>query len=101
MGVFDSDSEKIGQKLGDLTIQSLEDLESVVSAKKVELAILAVPAISAARVAQRLEVAGITGILNFAPATVRNPGSALTVVDVDLAVELQRLAFAVVQQKNN
>ncbi len=100
-GIFDSDPEKVGTMLGALTIRSLQDLESVVEAEKVDLAILAVPASSAILVAQRLEVAGVTGILNFAPVTVRTPGSGLTVVDVDLAVELQRLAFAVINQKNS
>jgi redox-sensing transcriptional repressor len=100
VGVFDCVEDKIGSKLGGLTIQSLDDLEAVVEKESVELAILAVPASSAASVAQRLEIAGVTGLLNFAPVSVRKPGSSLTVVDVDLAVELQRLAFAVVNQKN-
>ena len=100
-GVFDSDPEKVGTLLGALTIRSLDDIESVVEEEKVDLAILAVPASSATSVAQRLEVAGVTGILNFAPITVRTPGSGLTVVDVDLAVELQRLAFAVINQKTS
>ena len=99
VGVFDSDPEKVGQQLGALTIRSLLELESVVKQENVELAILAVPANSASAVAERLEVVGVTGILNFAPVTVRRPSSGLTVVDVDLAVELQRLAFAVVNQK--
>ena len=99
VGVFDSDPDKIGTILGSLTVSSLDDLESLVEREKVELAILAVPASSAATVAQRLEDAGVTGILNFAPVTVRSQGSGLTVVDVDLAVELQRLAFAVVNSK--
>jgi redox-sensing transcriptional repressor len=99
VGVFDSDAKKVGQQLAALTIRSLDELETVVQQENVELAILAVPASSAAEVAQRLEIVGVTGILNFAPVTVRRPGSRLTVVDVDLAVELQRLAFAVVNQK--
>jgi redox-sensing transcriptional repressor len=99
VGVFDSDPCKIGTKLGTITVSPLEELESTVEREKVELAILAVPASSAAIVAQRLEDAGVTGILNFAPVTVRSPGSGLTVVDVDLAVELQRLAFAVVNSR--
>ena len=100
VGVFDSDPKKVGQQLGALTIRSLDELEAIVQLEGVELAILAVPASSAAEVAQRLEIVGVTGILNFAPVTVRRPGSRLTVVDVDLAVELQRLAFAVVNQKS-
>jgi NADH/NAD ratio-sensing transcriptional regulator Rex len=50
-------------------------------------------------VTQRLEIAGITGILNFAPVTVNKPQSSTTIVNVDLAVELQRLAFAVQKSK--
>lgn len=98
VAAFDSDPTKIGTKLGHLCVQPLEELESVIESKNVELAILAVPAASAATMAHRLEVVGVTGILNFAPVAVRRPGSQLTVVDVDLAVELQRLAFAVNNQ---
>jgi redox-sensing transcriptional repressor len=98
VGVFDSAQEKIGTKLGRLTVRSLDDLETVVKKHKVELAIIAVPADQAALVSQRLEISGVTGLLNFAPATVRRASSAVTVVDVDLAVELQRLAFAVVNK---
>ena len=99
VGVFDNSPEMIGTSLGSLTVRSLDELEAIVKAENVELAILAVPASSATSVAERLEIAGVTGILNFAPVTVRRPASGLTVVDVDLAVELQRLAFAVVNQK--
>jgi len=38
---------------------------------------------------------GIAGILNFAPVSLSIP-EGIESVDVDLAVELQRLAFAVV-----
>jgi redox-sensing transcriptional repressor len=99
VGVFDNAPDMIGTQLGSLTVRALDELEIVVQQEKVELAILAVPASSALAVAERLEIAGVAGILNFAPVTVRRPTSGLTVVDVDLAVELQRLAFAVVNQK--
>jgi redox-sensing transcriptional repressor len=99
VGIFDSANDKIGAKIGKLKIQSLDDLENIVQSEQVELAILAVPAEAAIEVAKRLEIAGVTGILNFAPVSVRPQNSSLTVVDVDVAVELQRLAFAVVNQK--
>ena len=101
VGVFDIAQELIGTSLESMTIRALDELENIIGIEKVELAILAVPASSAPGMAQRLEMAGVTGILNFAPVTVRSPGSGLTVVDVDLAVEMQRLAFAVVNQKGN
>ena len=40
----------------------------------------------------------VSGVLNFAPTTLRLPGN-VAVVNVDLASELQRLAFAVQTQK--
>jgi redox-sensing transcriptional repressor len=101
VGVFDCANEIIGSKVGKLVVRPLAELDEIVATNKVELAIVAVPADAAKSVSQKLESAGITGILNFAPVTVRRPNSNLTVVDVDLAVELQRLAFAVVNGKAN
>jgi redox-sensing transcriptional repressor len=99
VGAFDSDRSKIGTKLGKLTIRPLEEIDDLVQSEEVELAIVSVPANAAVSVTQRLEIAGITGILNFAPVTVNKPQSSTTIVNVDLAVELQRLAFAVQKSK--
>ncbi len=82
-----------------LTATFLEEIDDLVQSEDVELAIVSVPANAAVSVAHRLEMAGITGILNFAPVTVSKPQSSTTVVNVDLAVELQRLAFAVMKSK--
>jgi redox-sensing transcriptional repressor len=100
VGVFDVDPAKIGTKLGDHVIRPLGELESLVEEQTVELAILAVPASVAPAVAQRLEVVGISGILNFAPVNVKQKLSSLTIVDVDLAIELQRLAHAVLRARS-
>ena len=99
VGAFDNSPAKIGQKLGELTIRPLQELDSFVKEAGVELAILAVPASVATGVVKRLELAGVTGILNFAPAALNLPQSSATVVSVDLAVEMQRLAYAVLRSK--
>lgn len=101
VAIFDCSDKIIGTKVGKLVVKSLAELEEVVKANGVELAIVAVPAEAAATVSNHLESAGITGVLNFAPVTFRKPNSTLTVVDVDLAVEMQRLAFAVINSKGN
>ena len=62
------------------------------------LAIIAVPAAAAQKVAEALVAAGIEGILNFAPVTLSLPRHVPT-VGVDLAIELEQLSFAVVNQK--
>lgn len=101
VGAFDNNPNKIGQRLGQLTVQPLQSMDEFVRNEKVELAILAVPATEAPGVVQRLELAGVTGILNFAPAAVSPPKSTSTVVNVDLAVEMQRLAYAVLRSKED
>jgi len=91
---FDTDPKKIGQKVGGTSIRSLEDLEIILGECQPELAILAVPSEQAAGVATRTIAGGIQGILNFAPTTLRVP-SGIAVVNVDLASELQQLAFRI------
>lgn len=101
VGAFDIDPTKIGGKLGDLTVMPLSELEEFVKSEGVELAMIAVPAGVVGEVTKRLEIAGVTGILNFAPVLVRKPSSSVTVVNVDLAIELQRLAFQVLQSRDD
>lgn len=100
VGAFDIDPSKIGEKLGSLTVMPLSDLEEFVRAEGVELAMIAVPAGVVSELTERLEMAGVTGILNFAPVMIRRSASPVTVVNVDLAIELQRLAFLVLQSRD-
>jgi redox-sensing transcriptional repressor len=80
-----------------LQVQDLDHLERFAQTQRVDLAILAVPANAASAVASRLQSSGVAGILNFAPVVIPS-NSAITVQPVDLALELQRLAFSVVQR---
>ena len=95
---FDNDPSRIGTKIGGVEILDADQIESVLEVEPAELAILAVPAEHAGEIAARLIASRISGILNFAPTTLRLSGS-VAVVNVDLASELQRLAFAVQTQK--
>ena len=52
------------------------------------------PAEAAQSVAEALVAAGIRGILNFAPAVLRLPAR-VRLVNVDLAIQLEQLAFQV------
>ncbi len=94
---FDSNPELIGKRIGDLPIRELSNLKSDLSSRDVLMAILAVPATAAQEVADRLIEAGITGILNFAPVTLSVP-ERVSIAEVDLAIELEQLSFAVVKQ---
>jgi redox-sensing transcriptional repressor len=90
--VFDADPRLVGERRGSLAVQALDDLEGAVAESRARLAILAVPADVAQSAADRLVAAGIRGVLNFAPVDLVVPAG-VTVRAVDLATELQILAF--------
>jgi redox-sensing transcriptional repressor len=95
IAVFETDKAKIGGSVEGIPIYSTDSLEDFIGKSSVQLAILAVPANVAPALASRLAEIGISGILNFAPVSLSNISTVAT-VNVDLAIELQRLAFAVV-----
>ncbi len=95
---FDKDPALIGCQFEGLTVQDISELAKVTAAKSLELAILAVPATAAAAATESIVAAGIPGILNFAPVTLKTPGS-VSVVGVDLAIQLEQLAFGVVKKR--
>jgi redox-sensing transcriptional repressor len=97
IAAFDTDSRLIGSQIGELTIQSFEDFSSVAARNAIRLVILAVPASAAIQAVEWIVKAGVTGILNFAPVTLTVPKN-VSVIDVDMAMELEQLAFAVVKQ---
>jgi redox-sensing transcriptional repressor len=98
---FDIDPAMIGSTIEGIEVFGMERMGSVISHDEIKLAALAVPAGSAQQVADQLVEAGITGLLNFAPVTLALPGS-VHLVEVDLAIELEQLSFAVVnRQKKN
>ena len=94
---FDIMPEIVGQTFEGLKVEHLDKLPEIATQQEIRLAILAVPANAANNAVEALVQAGITGILNFAPVTLSVPKS-ISVVGVDLAMELEQLAFAVVKQ---
>ena len=90
--LVDADPAKVGTEFLGLTIRPLDDLPSIARDGHVSIGIIATPAHAAQDVADRLVAAGITSILNFAPAVISVPDGA-TLRKVDLAVELQILSF--------
>ena len=90
--IVDADPAKVGERVGDLVIEPIEDLERLVREREVAIGVIATPASAVQEVTDRFVEAGIRSILNFAPATVSAPPG-VSVRKVDLAVELQILAF--------
>lgn len=94
VAALDVDPKRIGQKIANVTIRDAKKMDAIFQELRPQLAILAVPAEVAAEVATKIAAAGVTGILNFAPTSLKLPNG-IGVVNVDLASEMQRLAFNV------
>jgi redox-sensing transcriptional repressor len=94
VALFDADASKIGQAVEGLEVLPMEKLPQMVQATGAELGLLTVPSESAQAVADALVAAGLRGILNFAPTVLRLPPG-ISLVAVDLAIQLEQLAFLV------
>ena len=94
VGLFDSDSSKVGQTVEGLSIEPISRLGERLRILNAELAVLTVPAEAAQGVADVLCAAGVRGILNFAPVLLKLPAP-VRLVTVDLAIQLEQLAFLI------
>ena len=90
--VFDNDRSKIGQKVGNFTIEDTTTLVDRIKSAGVKVAMLTVPAAAAQEVADKLVQAGVRGILNYAPISINVPGN-VKVQHIDPATHLQRMTY--------
>jgi redox-sensing transcriptional repressor len=90
--LVDEDPAKVGERVGELRIHHVDDLADLVASHDIAIGVIATPASAVQDVADRLVDAGVRSILNFAPAMLTVPPG-VSVRKVDLAVELQILAF--------
>ncbi len=92
VALFDTDAGKVGEHVGDLVVDHLDDLDRLVKEHQIAIGIIATPAAAAQEVADRLVEAGISSILNFAPAHLQVPAG-VSLRKVDLSTELQILSY--------
>ncbi|MBN1564262.1 MAG: redox-sensing transcriptional repressor Rex [Anaerolineae bacterium] len=90
--LFDTDPDKIGEKLAELTVKSIEDMHDELQRLNVKVAMLAVPAKAAQNVANLLAQAGVRAILNYAPITLAVPPN-VRVQYIDPVAHLQHMTF--------
>ena len=92
VGLFDVDPVRVGEQVGGLVVRHLDELGEVVRSAGASIGVIATPAAAAQSVCDRLVEAGITSVLNFAPALLQVPAG-VDVRKVDLSDELQILSF--------
>jgi redox-sensing transcriptional repressor len=89
---FDNNPEKVGQKVGDLTIQDTSEMVEVIKAAGVKIAMVAVPADYAQDVADELAKTDVSAILNYAPICINMP-EGVRVQYIDPATHLQWMTY--------
>lgn len=92
VGVFDNDPAKIGDAIGNLAVQSTEQIGQVVAEYNCQIAIVAVPAHVAQNVAEQLVEVGIKSILCYAPTTLTLPKE-IRVEYIDPVIHFQHMTF--------
>jgi redox-sensing transcriptional repressor len=90
--VFDNDKNKIGQKIGEFSIEDAANLVEKIKASGVKVAMLTVPASAAQDIADKLVQAGIKAILNYAPISLNVPDG-VKVQYIDPSTHLQRMTY--------
>ena len=90
--LVDADPAKVGTRFGEHPIHHPDDLAGLVRERGISIGVIATPAAGAQEVADQLVAAGVTSILNFAPAVLSVPDG-VSIRKVDLALELQILSF--------
>ncbi len=93
VAAFDCDPNKIGTKIGSITVQSTDELKSFIESTGISIAVITVPASAAESVADHLVECGIKGIWNFAPKDLKIPAD-VVMQRTDLAT-----SFAVLSVK--
>ncbi|WP_080848775.1 redox-sensing transcriptional repressor Rex [Cytobacillus gottheilii] len=89
---FDVSPDKVNQKIGDVFVYHMDELEKVIEENDIQVVILTVPSQHAQTITDRISQSTVKGILNFTPARLTVP-PAIRVHHIDLAVELQSLIY--------
>ena len=92
VAAFDSDASQVGRRVGNLTIQDISELPSVLVSRRVHIGIVSVPPPQAQAVIDQLLRHGVTAILNYAPVHAQVPSS-IQLRDVDPVMALQGMTF--------
>ena len=96
--IADTDPQKVGRTVHGLTVAAADELTELVKRHQVHIGLIAVPADSAQSVCNQLVAGGVRAIVNFAPVHLDVPSS-VWVRAVDLATELESLAFYLARAK--
>jgi redox-sensing transcriptional repressor len=96
LGVYDTNPQIIGRMIDGVGVRSMDQLEHDAGREHPEIAVITVPGDYAQKVADLVVGAGVRAIMTFAPVPLLVPPH-VTVKSVNMALELEGLAYALVQ----
>ncbi len=99
-GIYDNNPQLVGRMIDGVGVRSMAQLENDAARERPDIAVITVPAEHAQHVADRVVAAGIQAIMNFAPSPIHVPSS-VTVKSVNMALELEGLAYALVHHRDS
>ncbi len=92
IAAFDADRRVIGRTIGNLKVQSMEELDETVKTLNIRIGIVAVPGEYAQQVIDRLMQCGVKAILNYAPISPQSQ-EGVKIRNIDPVVSLQTMTF--------
>lgn len=97
VALFDVDPDLVGIRINGIVVEHVDEIPRVCAERGVTIGMIATPGQAAQGVCDQLVECGVRCILNFAPVVLQVPED-VDVRKVDLAVELQVLAFHVARR---
>ena len=97
VAAFDVNPQLSGRVIHGCRCYPMDELESVLRAERITVAILAVPVAAAQEMAEKLVACGVKGILNFAPINLKVPED-VYLRNENMSMELEYLSFALVNK---
>ncbi len=101
IGVFDKDEDKIGEKIGELTILHTNEIEIFCHDNSIITAIICVPKEAAEELTERLYKVGVRSFWNFSHFDLNLKFENAIVENVHLSDSLMQLCFRITQDLNN
>ncbi|MFN2135380.1 MAG: redox-sensing transcriptional repressor Rex [Candidatus Promineifilaceae bacterium] len=92
VAVFDADPAQIGEEVGGLVVESIDDLEQSIREKDVRMVILALPREAAQEITDRLVEVGVRALLSYVPVHLAVPDG-VQVSYSDPVVQMQRMTY--------
>ncbi len=97
IGIFDTDTKKVGTMIGRHTIQDYAEIQEFIKENKPAMAILTVPKQAIEDVANELRGYGIRAFLNFSYTELSGAGDDIAVENVHLSDSLMRLSYKLME----